>query len=80
MSIEIPSDCTPIIEELLATGCYRDEAAIVADGIRLVAAKERLTADIEAGIRQLDAGQRIPASEVYANARERVRAIENESS
>ena len=69
MSVEIPSDCTSIVEQLIANGSYRDEAAIVAAGIRLVAAKERLNADIEAGIRQLDAGD--PASEVYAKARER---------
>ena len=69
MSVEIPSDCTSIVEQLIANGSYRDEAAIVAAGIRLVAAKERLDADIEAGIRQLDAGD--PASEVYAKARER---------
>jgi Arc/MetJ-type ribon-helix-helix transcriptional regulator len=76
MTIEIPNDCAPIVEHLIATGSYSDEASIVADGIRLVAAKERLNADIEAGIRQLDAGERIPASEVYAKARQRVRAIE----
>ncbi len=75
MSVEIPSDCTSIVEQLIANGSYRDEAAIVAAGIRLVAAKERLDADIEAGIRQLDAGERIPASEVDAKARERIREL-----
>ena len=76
MSIEIPRDCAPIVEKLIATGSYSDETAIIADGIRLVAAKEQLNADLEAGIRQLDAGKGIPASEVYAKARERISAIE----
>ncbi len=75
MSIEIPSDCAPIVKHLIATGSYSDAAAIVADGIRLVAAKERLNADIEAGIRQLDSGQGIPASVVYAQTRERIGVI-----
>ncbi len=78
MSIEIPSDCTPIIEQLIANGSYSDESTIIAEGIRLVAAKERLNTDLEAGIRQLDAGQGIPASEVYAKAHERIRAIEKD--
>ncbi len=75
MTIDIPNDWAPIIKELIASGSYGDESSIVAAGIRLLAAKEQLNADIEAGIRQLDRGESLPASDVYANARQRIRLV-----
>ena len=76
MQIEIPADFRPIMEKLIAEGRFRDEEEMVIEGLRLVLLRERLRADVQAGIDDLDAGNRIEASEVYAEARRRVEARE----
>ena len=48
MSIEIPSDCPPIVEQLIATGIYTDEAAIVADARDKPIAAERWIDSVQA--------------------------------
>jgi hypothetical protein len=42
--------------------------------------REQLDADIQAGIDELDTGKRIDAGEVYAEARRRIKAIEEQGS
>jgi Arc/MetJ-type ribon-helix-helix transcriptional regulator len=77
MSIEIPVDFTPAIEKLILDGRYRDEGEIVAEGIRLVLLREQLQRDVQAGLDELNAGKRIDAETVYAEARRRIKAIED---
>jgi predicted transcriptional regulator len=45
-----------------------------------VIARETLHADIQAGIDDLDAGRVVEASEVYAEARRRIKAVEESQS
>ena len=80
MSTEIPSDYGSIVQELIAQGKFQDEQEVVAEGIRLVIAREKLHADIQAGIDQLDRGEGINAEEVYAEARRRIKASEDQQS
>ncbi len=75
MSVEIPGDYGDIVQQSISDGKFRDETEVVAEGIRLVIAREELHADIQAGIDELDAGKGIEASEVYAEARRRSKAI-----
>ncbi len=76
MSIDIPADFNPIVQKLIADGRFRDEKEVIAEGLRLVVAREALYADIQAGINDLDAGNRIEASDVYAEARRRIQALD----
>ncbi len=77
MSIDIPADFNPIVQKLIADGRFRDEKEVIVEGLRLIVARESLYADIQAGIKDLDAGNRIDASEVYAEARRRIQALED---
>ena len=74
MSVEIPSNYSPVVQRLIAEGKYQNEEEIVAEGLRLVLLREELDADIQAGLDDLDAGNRVAASEVYAEARRRIKA------
>ena len=56
--------------------CIRDR--IVAEGIRLVIARDKLHADIQAGIDELDRGELVDADDVYAEDRRRIKAIEDQ--
>jgi len=76
MSLEIPANFTPAVQRLISEGRFRDEDEIVSEGIRLLLKKEQLWKDLQAGIDQLDAGDRIGAEQVYAEARRRVESIE----
>jgi len=80
MSTDIPSDYGSIVQELIAQGKFQDEQEVVAEGIRLVIARDRLHADIQAGIDELDRGESIDANDVYAEARRRIKAVEDQQS
>lgn len=79
MSVEIPSSYSPIVERLIAEGKFRSEEEVVAEGLRLVVLRDELDRDIQAGIDDLDAGNRVEASHVYAEARRRIRDLEDQS-
>jgi len=76
MSIEIPSSYNPVVARLIAEGKFRNEEEVVAEGLRLIVLREELDEDIQAGLDDLDAGNRVEASQVYAEARRRVNAVE----
>ena len=80
MSTDIPNDYGTQVQQLIAQGKFQDEQAVVNEGIRLVIAREKLYADIQAGIDELDRGEGIDADEVYAEARRRIKAIEEQQS
>ena len=80
MSTDIPNDYGTQVQQLIAQGKFQDEQAVVNEGIRLVIARETLHADIQAGIDQLDRGEEIGAEEVYAEARRRIKSIEEQQS
>jgi antitoxin ParD1/3/4 len=80
MSVDIPSDYGAIVQQLISEGKYQDESEVVAEGIRLVVAREKLHADIQAGIDELDAGKGIDASEVYAEVRRKIKVVEENQS
>ena len=77
MTVEIPINYGPVVQKLIAEGRFRDEGEVVAEGLRLVLMQDKLREDLQAGLDDLNAGKRIEASEVYAEARRRIRAIED---
>ncbi len=80
MSADIPIDYGSQVQQLIAQGKFQDEQAVVNEGIRLVIARQKLHEDIQAGIDELNRGEGIDADEVYAEARRRIRAIEEQQS
>ncbi|MCY2991785.1 MAG: hypothetical protein NTY19_28505 [Planctomycetota bacterium] len=77
MNTQIPVDFSPAVQKLIAEGRFRDEGEVVAEGIKLVLRREQLERDVQAGLDDLDAGNRIEASLVYAEARRRIKASED---
>ncbi|MEI8373959.1 MAG: hypothetical protein WCJ35_14115 [Planctomycetota bacterium] len=66
----------PVVQRLIAEGRYRDKEDVVAEGLRLVLMQDKLREDIQAGLDDLNVGNRIEAGEVYAEARRRIGVIE----
>lgn len=79
MSVEIPRSYVPVVERLIAEGKFQNEEEVVAEGLRLILLRDELDRDIQAGLDDLDAGNRLEASEVYAEARRRIKAVEDQA-
>jgi len=77
MSTEIPSDLVPFVKRMVSEKRFLNESDVLAEGLRSLQAKETLRAEMKKGFDQLDAGQGIPAADVYRRAEERIQDIEN---
>ena len=77
MSTEIPSDLVPFVQRMVSEKRFLNESDVLAEGLRMLQARETLRAEVKKGFDQLDAGQGIPFEDVYRRAEERIREIEN---
>ena len=77
MTTEIPSDLVPFVQRMVSEKRFLNESDVLAEGLRLLQARETLYAEVKKGFDQLDAGKGIPAEVVYRRAEERIREIEN---
>ena len=79
MVTEIPMDLAPFVQRLVAERRFLSESDVVAEALRLLQAREEFRQQVRLGFNQLDAGQVVPAEEVYARAEQRIEEIETES-
>lgn len=79
MSVEIPTDLTPFVQRMIAERRFLTEGDVLAEGLRLLQARETLRQHVRLGFEQLDAGMGAAADEVYARAEQRIKQIENGS-
>ena len=77
MTTEIPSDLIPFVQRMVSEKRFLSESDVLAEGLRLLQARETLRAEVKKGFDQLDAGRGIPADDVYQRAEERIQQIEN---
>ena len=73
MNAEIPADLAPFVQRLVAERRFLTESDVLAEGLRLLQAREALRQEVRLGFEQLDAGQGVEGEEVYARAGEIVR-------
>ena len=77
MSISVPSEYVPFVNELLASGSYPSQDAVMRDALQLLREKrlqhEELQAEIAIGIEQANRGEVVPfdPEKIIANARKR---------
>jgi Arc/MetJ-type ribon-helix-helix transcriptional regulator len=77
MVTDIPIDFAAFVQRMVAERRFVSESDVVAEGLRLLQAREGLRQEVRVGFNQLDAGLGIPADAVYARAEERIREIES---
>ena len=77
MTKEIPSDLLPFVQRMVAAKRFLNEGDVVAEGLRLLQARETLREEVRKGFEQLDAGLGIPAEQVYTRVEQRIVEIEN---
>ena len=77
MATEIPSDLVPFVQRMVAEKRFLNEEDVLAEGLRMLQARETLRAEVKKGFDQLDAELGVPAEDVYKRAEERINQIEN---
>ncbi len=77
MSLEIPRDLEPFVQRMIAERRFLSENDVLAEGLRLLQAREALRQEVKKGFDQLEAGLGVPATDVYAKAREQIAQVEN---
>jgi antitoxin ParD1/3/4 len=76
MSASIPSDFVPFVQRMIAGGRFLNEEDVLAEGLRMLQARETLKDAVALGFEQLDAGQSVPADQVYDRAERCIARIE----
>ena len=82
MSINVSvGELEEFAREKVAQGEYGSVSEVVREGLRLLKRREemwqaKVQAKIEEGMAQLRAGDKVPGSQVFAEARQRIRAVE----
>ena len=75
MNADIPSDLAPFVQRMVAERRFLTESDVLAEGLRLLQARETLRQEVRLGFEQLDAGLGIEASDVYHRAEEKIRDV-----
>ena len=75
MNIELQADAVQFVEGLVASGQYKSANEAVAEGVRLLMSRQRLRADIQKGVDELDAGQGIDGESLFAELRGRAKKL-----
>lgn len=76
MTTEIPSDFMPFVLRMISERRFLNEGDVIAEGLRMLQARETLREEVAKGFAQLDAGQGIPAEQVYSRLEARIAQIE----
>ena len=76
MSASIPSDLVPFVQRLIAGRRFLSEEDVLAEGLRMLQARETLRDAVSLGFEQLDAGKSVTAAQVYDRAERRIARIE----
>jgi len=76
MSTGIPSNMEPFVQRMVDGRRYLTKQEVVAEGLRLLEARETLREEVAKGFASLDAGIGVPADQVYSRAEKRIAEIE----
>ena len=76
MTTIIPSDFAPFVQRMVSERRFLDESDVLAEGLRMLQAREELREAVSKGFSQLDAGNETPLSQVFLRAEERISQIE----
>ncbi len=76
MADNISPDNARYLDEAVKQGYYSGQGEALDQAVELLRKRDRLRADVRAGIRQADNGEILPADEVFRRLEERAHKIE----
>jgi antitoxin ParD1/3/4 len=79
MNVSLTPELEKLVNEEVKSGRYKSASEVVREGLRLIRLREEklkaLRADIQEGIAELDRGEGIPAEKVFAELRQKAKAM-----
>ena len=78
MNVELPSDVSDFVRNLVVTGRFASEQEAAAEAFRLLKSREQLRADVAEGFRQLDDGEWIDGETLFEELHREIDAIEEQ--
>ena len=72
MSVQIPNDFVPFVKRLIDSRRFLSEEDVLAEGLRMLHARETLNAEVEKGFDELDRGLGNDASVVFERLKARL--------
>lgn len=80
MDVPIPAELEQFVHDSVQSGSYRDTAAVISEALRLLARREHLRREVNAGVEQLAQGKGIDGEEVFARLHQKAEAIARRAS
>ncbi len=71
MAGSLPNDVQTIVADLLASGQYESEAAIMREAIGLLKQRDQLKHDVHEALAELDRGEGIEADAIFRELRQK---------
>lgn len=77
MDLNLPSDINDFVKGLVSQGRFDSEESAVVEGVRLLMTREKLRAEIQTGVEQLDNGQWSDEETVFREVNAEIDEIES---
>jgi len=77
MDLKLPSEINAFVKGLVSQGRFDSEESAVVEGVRLLMTREKLRAEIQTGIEQLNDGQCSDEETVFAEVNAEINDIES---
>ncbi|MBC8871813.1 MAG: CopG family transcriptional regulator [Planctomycetes bacterium] len=77
MDLNLPSDINDFVRGLVSQGRFDTEESAVVEGVRLLMTREKLRAEIQTGVEQLDNGQWSDEETVFREVNAEIDEIES---
>lgn len=78
MNVELPSDVSDFVRNLVVTGRFATEQDATAEAFRLLKSREQLRADVAEGFRQLDEGEWTDGETLFEELHREIDSIEEQ--
>jgi antitoxin ParD1/3/4 len=72
MTLEVTPEIEEMVQELLRSGNYSGTNQIFHEALALLSKRDRLRADIQKGLEELDRGEGIDGDEVFQSLRNKI--------
>lgn len=78
MAIDISPDSERYIDEAVKSGTYNSRQEAMTEAVELLKRRDKLRADVHAGIKQAEQGELLPADDVFRRLEQRAKEIEEQ--
>jgi len=79
MAIDKSPDSERYIDEAVRSGAYKSRQEAMTEAVELLKRRDKLRANVHAGIKQAEQGELLPADDVFRRLEQRAKEIEEQA-